>query len=140
MTENKFQIRVSGIIFIEKKLVLVQHKKNNKEYWVFPGGRVEFGEKAEKAIVREIKEELNIKSKVIKFLFYNESIPPDYPIHSLNLFFLLKPLTFKIKLAKDLVVKDYKLFTKNEIKKILLYPKINNKVFENFDRWLKESS
>jgi 8-oxo-dGTP diphosphatase len=135
-----FQIRVCGILFIDNKLLLVKHRKNNKEYWVFPGGRVEFAEKAEKAIIRELKEELNLKVKVIKFLFYNESLPPEYPVHSTNLFFLLEPLNKKITLMKDNVLVDYNLFKKEDIKKIKFYPKISKKVLlENFYSWIKEA-
>lgn len=138
MIKNIFQIRVSGITFISDKLLLITHKKEGKEYWVFPGGRVEFGEKAEDAIVRELLEELNLKVKIKRFLFYNESLPPDYPVHSLNLFFLLKPLNTEIKLEGNSIIGKYKLFKKTAIRNIELYPKINNVVIKNFSLWLNE--
>jgi len=138
MTKKIFQIRVSGITFISDKLLLITHKKWGKEYWVFPGGRVEFGEKAEDAIVREFLEELNLKVKIKRFLFYNESLPPDYPVHSLNLFFLLKPLSTEIKIEKNSIIGKYNLFKKTAIRNIELYPKINNVVIKNFSLWLNE--
>ncbi len=138
MTKKIFQIRVCGITFISDKLLLITHKKSGKEYWVFPGGKVEFGEKAECAILREFMEELNLEVKIKRFLFYNESLPPDYPVHSLNLFFLLKPLTTKIKLEENSIIGKYDLFKKSSIKDIQLYPKINNVVIKNFSLWLNE--
>ncbi len=134
-----FQIRVSGIVFIDKRLLLVEHTKNEKSYWVFPGGRVEYGEKATDAIKRELMEELELKVEVKRFLFYNESLPPEYPRHSLNLFFLLKPLTDKIVLHPDNVLTGYRLFNKNELNNLSLFPRINEKLLKNFDKWLKEA-
>ena len=44
--------------------VLISLRKNRKEYngyWEYPGGKVENGENLEQALVREIKEELNLE-------------------------------------------------------------------------------
>ena len=48
----------------EKNEVLISLRKNKKEYdgyWEYPGGKVEEGETLEHAIVREIKEEINLE-------------------------------------------------------------------------------
>ena len=47
----------------ESNEVLISLRKNRKEYdgyWEYPGGKVEHGETIEQALIREIKEELNV--------------------------------------------------------------------------------
>ena len=47
-----------------------------KDYWEYPGGKVEPGESPEDALVREIQEELDTEINVDKFL---ATIEWDYP-------------------------------------------------------------
>ncbi len=138
MKNKIFQIRTAGFGFIDNKLLLIKHNKNNRKYWVVPGGRVEFGEKSLDTVKREFLEELNVKIEVIKFLFYNESIPPDYPYHNINLFFLIKFLDDKFKIGTEPILDGYKFFSKKEITDIELYPKINNIIYDSFDIWLSQ--
>lgn len=45
-----------------------EESRNEAGIWAEPGGRVEFNEKVEDAIKREIKEELNINIQLLDFL------------------------------------------------------------------------
>ena len=48
----------------EKNEVLISLRKNKKDYdgyWEYPGGKVEEDETLEQAIIREIKEEINLE-------------------------------------------------------------------------------
>lgn len=52
-------IKSAGLIFKNGKLLAVK-KKNNDSHYILPGGKVDDGETKEEALVRELKEELNI--------------------------------------------------------------------------------
>ena len=44
----------------QNNLLLIRRVKNEREYWVFPGGSVEAGESYEQAVVREVREETSL--------------------------------------------------------------------------------
>lgn len=56
--------RVSAIIIKDGKILLIHRKKNDSEYWVFPGGHIEKDEKPKDAAKREAKEETNLDVEV----------------------------------------------------------------------------
>ena len=65
----------SGIILNKNKEILITSRKNKKilkSYWEFPGGKLKNTENFYQALVREIKEELNIKieiSNIVPLIF-----------------------------------------------------------------------
>lgn len=58
---------VAALITSKNKLLLAQRSKGNlKDYWEFPGGKVEEGETERAAIVREVQEELGTQVEIVK--------------------------------------------------------------------------
>jgi len=55
---KKIEVLVRAIIQQKGKILVC--KKIGKKYYFFPGGHVEFGENAKRALFRELKEELGI--------------------------------------------------------------------------------
>ncbi len=56
---------VTAAIMLKDGRVLIAKRKEGK--WEFPGGKVEKGESAEECVKRELKEEMGIEVKKIKF-------------------------------------------------------------------------
>ena len=62
--QKHIAVVVDGIILADKgrKVLLVKRSIYPfKGFWVLPGGHIEYGETAEKALKREMKEETNLK-------------------------------------------------------------------------------
>lgn len=98
---------VAAIIIDNDKFLCTQRNKNKYEYisykYEFPGGKVEPQETSEEAIIREIKEELDIEIKVrSKYLTVRHEYPNFIIImHS----FLCEMLTKKIVLKEHIDLK-----------------------------------
>lgn len=87
MSEKK--VRATAVAVIEKDGKVLLVKRNNepfKNYWCLPGGHIDFGETAEEAIVREVREETGLNFKP-KFLGYRDEIYPDINWHGEVLIF-----------------------------------------------------
>lgn len=74
------EIKVVAAI-IQKENKILATKRGCGEFinmWEFPGGKIELGETKEQALVREIKEELNIEISVDKFALDIEYQYPNF--------------------------------------------------------------
>lgn len=88
-------LRVGAIILKDGKFLMVGNERDKYLYSV--GGRIQFGESAEEAVVREVLEETGVKLEVDRLGFVNESfflgdigIKKGKPIYELNFFFYMK--------------------------------------------------
>ena len=83
-----------------REVLLVRSKKWGEKYTV-PGGHIELGERAEDAIVREVKEETGLDSVAEDLLIVQQAIyPKDYHKHEHYIFmdYVCKALTSEVKL------------------------------------------
>ena len=125
------RVRVAGILIENNKILLIEHLKKNKKYWLVPGGGVDWGESTAEALIREYKEETNLDITVEKFLFLSETIAPDKKKHVINLYFqikIIKNSIYNMKLGDEGNLTDLKFITKEEIENIKLYPNIKTQL------------
>jgi ADP-ribose pyrophosphatase YjhB (NUDIX family) len=92
MTE-KIRIRPATIVLNDNKVLLVKSQYGEEEFFLFPGGGLEFGETIEEGAMRETLEETGIKIKIKKLIHINEYIyRKDFAKRSITFFFLAEPL------------------------------------------------
>ncbi len=88
---GRFNYRVAAVL-LDGERILAMHDERSP-YFYLPGGRVRMGERAEDAVLREVREELGIEAKIDRPLwlsqsFFNEDVARvDY--HELCLYFLM---------------------------------------------------
>ena len=69
--EGLINIRVGAIIIQNNQLLMVKNARDNFYYSV--GGRIQFGETAEQAVKREVREELGIELEIERLGFIHEA-------------------------------------------------------------------
>lgn len=88
---GRFNYRVCAVL-LDGERILAMHDERSP-YFYLPGGRVRMGERAEDAVLREVREELGIEVRIVRPLwlsqsFFNEDVVRvDY--HELCLYFLV---------------------------------------------------
>ena len=94
-------IRVVAAIIIDNDKVFATQRGYGefKDGWEFPGGKIDEGETAEEALVREIKEELDTEIEVINLL---DTVKYDYP----NFHLSMDCFICKVK-SGELVLKEH---------------------------------
>ena len=115
----------------EGKILIAQRnlKKSQGGLWEFPGGKIEPNETKEEAIIREIKEEMDIDIEAKKFIGQKVF---NYPDKDINLIAIeCKQIKGDIKLNEH---EDIKWVNKNELRNFNFAPAdkfIINAILEN---------
>ena len=88
---RKFNYRVCAMIISENRLLAMHDERS--PYFYLPGGRVKMGETAERAVVREIWEELGVTLKIARPLWLNQAFFTEdmdgIRYHELCIYFLM---------------------------------------------------
>lgn len=102
---RKTRLMVYGIIENGNQILLLKRKDDDVDSpgeWEIPGGKVEFGEHPKEAVLREMKEETNLKLN-IKELFEIGNLQydkTDRKIHLLRFYYLFKTKEKYVKISE----------------------------------------
>ncbi len=138
--KKQFEVCVRGIIRRRGKVLVCWHKE--KKYYFFPGGHVDFGETAETALIRELKEELDITVKKLSFAGIVENIYIERQNkhkehrgkhHEINLAFSVLADRVRDKSLEDHI--DFIFLDKKEFQKEKVLP---TSLQKNVIKWLKD--
>ncbi|MDR7071754.1 NUDIX hydrolase [Fictibacillus barbaricus] len=66
---NKSRPRAFAAILKDDTILMVREISKTNDFWTLPGGGLEDGETFEDAVIREVREEVNLDVNVIKYLF-----------------------------------------------------------------------
>lgn len=151
--DGDFKLRVCGIIINDNKVLVEKSQKH--DMYALPGGHVEFGELTSETIIREVKEEIKIDTKINRLFCINENIfMYDNKLNNeIGYYYILDPIsdyskedfetneidkgkyknhTFVWLPLKDLL--NYPLFPKEVIKELVVNPNSSNNIITNDER------
>ena len=81
------RVRVGAIVVHEGCILLVNHRRLGRSYWVLPGGALEAGESLAACAEREVREETGLEVQAGRFLYLVETFPSDGARHNLDVVF-----------------------------------------------------
>ncbi|MBN1500512.1 MAG: NUDIX domain-containing protein [Spirochaetes bacterium] len=126
--KRKIRVRVGAVIINDRRVLLIEHIKDGKKYWLVPGGGVKFGENLKEALERELKEELSIKITVNDLLFSSDSISKNENRHIINLYFSCQHEFGNLQLGDDERLNNFGYFSADELAKMTIIPQIKNEL------------
>ena len=108
------KLTVDGAVLKEEKILLIKRKNRPfKGKWALPGGFVEYGEKTEDAVVREVFEETGLKTKIKDLVGVFSDPDRDPRGHTISVVYLLEICGGRLKSGDD--ASDAKFFRLKEL-------------------------
>ncbi len=108
------RLTVDGAVLKDNKILLIKRKNDPfKGKWALPGGFVEYGERIEDAVVREVYEETGLKTIIIGLIGIYSDPSRDPRGHIITVVYLLKIEEGEIKGGDD--ASDARFFNMNNL-------------------------
>ena len=108
------KLTVDGVVLSDGKILLIKRKNDPfKGKWALPGGFVEYGEKVEDAVLREIREETGLMTGINKIFGVYSDPNRDPRGHTVSIVFLLEIIAGDLKGSDD--ASDAKFFKLDEL-------------------------
>jgi 8-oxo-dGTP diphosphatase len=102
MEHKSPRLTVDGAIIKDKKLLLIKRNINPyKNKWALPGGHVEYGERVEDAVIREVFEETGLKGEITKIIGVYSDPKRDPRGHTITIVFMMNIISGELKSGDD---------------------------------------
>jgi ADP-ribose pyrophosphatase YjhB (NUDIX family) len=124
------RIRVSAVLRLEGRILLIRQEKPGREYWMLPGGGVNGGETLVQAVHRELREECGIEEDLPLEgpIAVVESISPVRPPskHVVHIVFAghLGGRSLEAVTSDDAAIRGHRLFAVEELLGVPVHPPI----------------
>lgn len=122
--------RISVVVVEDDKILLVKHRKGDREYWVLPGGRLEYGETFFECAMREVLEETGLEVAVDKIVFLSEAIAPDRSRHIVNVYLTANVTGGILKVGEEDVLAAVDFVSLKELESQTLYPPVSKQILQ----------
>ena len=117
MTLRSPALTVDGILIEAGSILLIQRKHSPFQgSWALPGGFVEYGEKTEDALIREMSEETGLKIKIRALLGVYSDPSRDPRGHTVTVVYLVEPVGGVVNAGDDAM--SVKFFKADELPKL----------------------
>ena len=123
---EKIGIRPATIVIKDGKVLLVNSRYKDEEFYLFPGEGMKFGETIEEAAIRETLEETGAKVKIKDLFHVNEYIyADDWNKRSVSIFFIAEVVEISEPKTNDNgKIKEVKWIKLDELDNYDIRPKI----------------
>lgn len=134
------RIRVAAFIRREQSILLVRHRKDGRDYWLLPGGGVEYGESLADALTREVREETGLDIELGDLILVNDSIPPDLARHTVNLVFQAAEKGGTLRSGHDERLQEAAFLPIEALDSLIVFPDIRRELREHFKGYSRRKS
>lgn len=121
---REIELRAAAVLARGGKILLVNHVRHGRSYWVLPGGHVEFGETLEEALRREMKEELSLDVTVGPLVLVHDFIPASRDRHVVNHAFRVESASADFRVKPEHALKSARWVPFGELASLDLLPPI----------------
>lgn len=121
--EQRPRIRAALAVIDQGKVLLVEHTKSDRKYWLLPGGGLEWGESLHAACVREVKEETGFDVEAGELIWTSETLSPCGKKHLVHMVFSGKLLGGQLQIPNNEErITDVRWVPLNQVTELVLHP------------------
>lgn len=120
--EKRPRVRAAVAVLHEGRVLLVEHTKDDRRYWLLPGGGLDWGESLHQAACREVAEETGVTVKAGELMFVSETLAPDGSKHVIHLVFKATYLGGELRVPAEERITDVQWVELEKVKELTLHP------------------